>query len=137
MSYTAKYDPKVVAGLESLIEKISFLEEGDSLVATFSSKKELFQTRYRIYNWLYHQDLKPSFRLMVEGNNLRILRRGKLSPKLKNERREVLPDRLDKLFQEIIPLETPLQFLLAKKAEGEITSEELGELMTKYAELMG
>jgi hypothetical protein len=137
MSYTAKYDPKAVAGLESLIEKISFLEEGDSLVATFSSKKELFQTRYRIYNWLYHQDLKPSFRLMVEGNNLRILRRGKLSPKLKNERREVLPDRLDKLFQEIIPLETPLQFLLAKKAEGEITSEELGELMTKYAELMG
>lgn len=133
MSYTDTYNPDRYSEIESLLLELSNLEPGGRLTVK-AKPQELARTRWLLYDWLYHNRLKPNYKIQTEQDRLTIIKRG--AALTISKEREELPEKLDLLLREVIGEADPIKFLQQKLVLGEITSSELGMILEHYTRLM-
>jgi hypothetical protein len=65
MSYSKKLTPEKFEELEETIQKILDLKPGMGISVSCESPEDLVRIRYKIYDFLFHMELKGKFRLRV------------------------------------------------------------------------
>lgn len=124
--YSKKFDPSRYESIKDVLEKIQDLELGGTLWIRGLSKEQVYNTRWLLYDWLYHMELKRGYRLRVIEGNILIVRLKKLDFSFEVTHKE-LPERLRSFFEDSMLCH--LKEEDAKKALGEVEDEEDRELL--------
>jgi hypothetical protein len=65
VSYSRNLKLEKFEGLENVLSSLQALEPGGSCVVSCESSEDLVKTRYSLYEFLFHMELKGRFRLKV------------------------------------------------------------------------
>jgi len=85
MSYSKHFNPARYEPIAKVLEAVQALRPGGRLTITGASSEELGQTRYLVYDFLWHMGLKEMFRLRTLGEGTLLIQRLGLGDSVKVE----------------------------------------------------
>lgn len=134
MTYSTELKKQSYRGLDETLERLTKLAPGDRLVLENLSGPAQGSVRFKLYNWMHHNGIKENYKIITERGRLIVVRKGVDISSFTVERG--LSAKLDKIFQQIIPLADPLPLLSQLLNSRELTGAEVGQLLEKYNQLM-
>lgn len=139
MGYS-KLQERDLEQLGSLFEQISSLEDGAVLRLRGLQEEEKTSLRYKIYNWLHHTELKPLYKISSETPfELHIKRKGAFKGMTLEKEVASGGPLVDSLLKEMLLCgrkEEAIEIALSAEKRGEISSPELGLLISRYQKVM-
>jgi len=139
MAYTTKWDQSRYEGISLILKDMIALEDGGSLLLSFSSREDLVRTRYLIYDWLSHQGLKKNFKIRTRFERLALLvEKSGFSPEVVVEKgREPLSPRLEEILKDLLQWEKPQEALLELLKKEEISGGDFDRLRENLRRIFG
>ena len=140
MTYMNEYNPDKFEPIKDILEKIQDLSPGARItLKNFDCEEAKSKVRWLLYNWMYHNQLKPFYRIRQLPGELEIIKLGRLSGIKMDTVNVPLGARLDMILADMIKAsdeDDATQVARARRDEGHITDEEFGLVVEKYGDIM-
>ena len=135
MTYSS-FNPELHPQLKPYITEIQRLEPSGKLRIRNLDDTSLKYIRYQLYTWMRSDGVKPQYRIVSFPGELLILRRSLPSSVTITLERPPLASPLEELLELALGEDDPGALLRAKRDKGEITTEEMGTIITRLGEIL-